>query len=133
MVDINVIAFVKRISQDLFDTEMVYLLSGISRILNKNIMVGDVHQDDHHKNLNRILQRMLVQNLTVRREKYKYCKTNVGIPWHLFMAAKGLKQSANNLRAVNACKSQSATDTDIYIYIYIYIYKHQSTETPVVY
>ena len=59
---------------------MVYLLSGISRILNKNIMVGDVHQDDHHKNLNRILQRILVHNLTVRREKCKFRKTNFGIP-----------------------------------------------------
>lgn len=60
-------------SQDLFDTEMSKIISGITRVLNNrdDIMVGRVDSDDHNANLTALLQRFETHNLHVTLHKEK--------------------------------------------------------------
>ncbi|KAL9972245.1 hypothetical protein ACROYT_G018516 [Oculina patagonica] len=61
-------------SQDLFDTEMSKIISGIPRVLNNrdDIMVGGTDWNDHNENLAALLQRLENHNLTLRKEKCEF-------------------------------------------------------------
>ena len=89
-------------SQDLFDSEMAKILSGIPKILNNrdDIMIGGVDLSDHDRNLQMVLKRLNNHNLTLRQGKCEFRKSTLEFHGHVF-TAEGLKPSASKIRAVN--------------------------------
>jgi hypothetical protein len=71
-------------SQDLFDSEMAKILSGIPRTLNNrdDIMIGGVYLADHDKNLKIVLGRLKNYNLTLRQEKREFRKSTLEFHGH---------------------------------------------------
>ena len=98
-------------SQDLFDSEMAKILSGIPKTLNNrdDIMIGGLDFVDHDKNLKMVLQRLKDHNLTLRQEKCEFRKSTLEFHDHLF-TAEGLKPSASKFRAVNAFQRPNTKD-----------------------
>ena len=91
-------------SQDLFDAEMSRILSGLQRALNNrdDILIGGLDEEDHNKNLAAVLKRLQAHNLTLRREKCEFGKTDIEFHGHLF-TSEGLKPSPNKVKAVREC------------------------------
>ena len=91
-------------SQDLFDSEMSRILSGIPRTLNNrdDILVGGINMEDHNKNLNTLLERLEMHNLTLRKEKCEFGKSKIEFHGHLF-TSEGLKPSPAKIQAVQNC------------------------------
>ena len=83
-------------SQDLFDSEMAKIISGIPRVLNNrdDIMIGGLDWEDHNENLRTLLQ---------RKEKCEFGKTTLNFHGHLF-TADGLHPSPDKIKAVNSCQ-----------------------------
>ena len=79
-------------SQELFDSEMAKILSGIPRTLNNrdDIIIGGVDLPDHDKNLKMVLGRLKNHNLTLRQEKCEFRKSTLEFHGHVF-TAEGLK------------------------------------------
>jgi hypothetical protein len=92
-------------SQDLFDAEMSKIISGIPRVLNNrdDIMVGGIDWEDHNKNLETLLQRLELHNITLRKEKCEFGRSEIEFHGHLF-TKDGLKPSPNKVKAVQDCK-----------------------------
>ena len=88
-------------SQDLFDAEMSCIPSGLQRVLNNrdDILIGGLDEEDHNKNLAAVLKRLEAHNLTLRREKCEFGKTDIEFHGHLF-TSEGLKPSPNKVKAV---------------------------------
>ena len=91
-------------SQDLFDTEMSKIISGIPRVLNNrdDIMIGGIDWKGHNKNLEVILQRLEAHNITLRKKKCEFGKSTIEFHGHVF-TEDGLKPSANKVKAVREC------------------------------
>ena len=91
-------------SQDLFDTEMSKIISGIPTILNNrdDIMVDGVDWDDHNANLTALLQQLETNNLTLHKGKCEFGKSTIDLHGHLF-TAEGLKPSPSKVKAVHEC------------------------------
>ncbi|XP_028417971.1 uncharacterized protein LOC114542680 [Dendronephthya gigantea] len=91
-------------SQDLFDAEMSKIISGIPRVLNNrdDIMVGGIDWEDHNKNLATLLQRLELHNITLRKEKCEFGRSEIEFHGHLF-TKDGLKPSPNKVEAVQEC------------------------------
>ena len=92
-------------SQDLFDAEMSKIISGIPRVLNNrdDIMVGGIIWEDHNKNLETLLQRLELHNITLRKEKCEFGRSEIEFHGHL-LTKDGLKPSPNKVKAVQDCK-----------------------------
>jgi len=91
-------------SQDLFDTEISKVISGIPKVLNNcdDIMIGGRHWDEHNKSLAQLLQRLEDHKLTLRREKCEFGKASIDFHGHLF-TQEGLKPSPTEIQAVQTC------------------------------
>ncbi|KAL9987542.1 hypothetical protein ACROYT_G001867 [Oculina patagonica] len=98
-------------SQDLFDTEMSKIISGIPRVLNNrdDIMIGGTDWNDHNDNLAALLQRLENHNLTLRKEKCEFGKSTIEFHGHLF-TAEGLKPSPNKVKAVRECSPPTSKE-----------------------
>jgi len=98
-------------SQDLFDTEIARIISGIPRVLNNrdDIMVGGVNWADHNNNLQTLLQRIEDHNLTLRKEKCVFGQTTLNFHGHLF-TQNGLQPSPDKIAAVKECKAPSSKE-----------------------
>ncbi|XP_068684306.1 uncharacterized protein [Montipora foliosa] len=123
-------------SQDLFDTEMSKIISGIPRVLNNrdDIMVGGVDWDDHNANLTALLQRLDTHNLTLRKEKCEFGKSMIDFHGHLF-TAEGLKPSPSKVKAVRECsppksKEELVSFLQMMAYLSRYISKFSSRCEP---
>ena len=90
-------------SQDLFDTEMAKIISGIPRVLNNrdDIMIGDLDRQDHDANLQVILQRIEDHHLTLRKEKCEFDKTAMSF-MGTYLPPKAYDQAA---RRSEPCKN----------------------------
>lgn len=91
-------------SQDLFDTEMSKIISGIPSVLNNrdDIMVGGADKDDHNANLTALLHRLETHNLALHKEKCQFGKSTIDFHGYLF-TAEGLKPSPRKVKAVREC------------------------------
>ena len=87
------------------DAEMSKIISGIPRVLNNrdDIMVGGIDWEDHNKNLETLLQRLEIHNITLRKEKCEFGRSEIEFHGHLF-TKDGLKPSPNKVKAVQDCK-----------------------------
>lgn len=91
-------------SQDLFNTEMSKIISGIPRVLN--------HWDDHNANLAALIQQLEIHNLTVRKEKCEFVKPTLDFHGHLF-TTKGLKPSPSKVKAVCECSPPKSKEEPV--------------------
>ena len=123
-------------SQDLFDTEMSKIISGIPRVLNDrdDIMIGGTDWDDHNANLAALLQRLELHNLTLRKEKCEFGTSTIEFHRHLF-TSEGLKPSPNKVKAVRECsppqsKEKLVSFLQMMAYLSIYISNFSSRCEP---
>jgi hypothetical protein len=66
-------------------------------------MVGGIDWEDHNKNLETLLQRLELHNITLRKEKCEFGRSEIEFHGHLF-TKDGLKPSPNKVKAVQDCK-----------------------------
>ena len=66
-------------------------------------MVGGIDWEDHNKNLETSLQRLELHNITLRKEKCEFGRSEIEFHGHLF-TKDGLKPSPNKVKAVQDCK-----------------------------
>ncbi len=95
------LAFGGKNSQDLFDAEIAKIISGIPRVLNNrdDIMVGGRDWEEHNQNLETLLERLTVHNLTLRKEKCEFCQTSIEFHGHYF-TNEGPCPSPGKIRAI---------------------------------
>ena len=95
------LAFGGKNSKDLFDAEIAKIISGIPHVLNNrdDIMVGGKDWEDHNQNLETLLERLTVHNITLRREKCEFGQTSLEFRGHQF-TSEGLRPSPSKVRAI---------------------------------
>ena len=95
------LAFGGKNSQDLFDAEVAKIISGIPHVLNSrdDIMVGGKDWEEHNQNLETLLERLTVRNITLRREKSEFGQTSLEFHGHQF-TSEGLRPSPSKVRAI---------------------------------
>ena len=123
-------------SQDLFDSEMAKILSGIPKTQKNrdDIMIRGVDLVDHNKNLKMVLKRLKDHNLTLRQEKCEFRKSTLEFHGHL-ITAEVLKPSASMIRAVNALqrpntKEELISFLQMVAYLSRYIHRFSSRCEP---
>ena len=95
------LAFGGMSSQDIFDEEISKIIYGIPRVLNNrdDIMVGGRDWEDHNRNLENLLRRLRVYNITLRREKCEWGQSSLVFYGHLF-TSEGLCPSPTKIKAI---------------------------------
>ena len=95
------LAFGGKNSQDLFDAEIAKIISCIPHVLNNrdDIMVGGKDWEEHNRNLETVLERLKIHNLTLRREKCEFGQTSIEFHGHQF-TSEGLRPSPSKVRAI---------------------------------
>ena len=95
------LAFGGKNSRDLFDAEIAKIISGIPHVLNNrdDIMVGGKDWEEHNQNLETLLERLTVHNITLRREKCEFGQTSLEFHGHQFIS-EGLRPSPSKVRAI---------------------------------
>ena len=95
------LAFGGKNSQDLFDAEIAKIILGIPHVLSNrdDIMVGGKDWEEHNQNLETLLERLTVHNITLRREKCEFGQTSLEFHGHQF-TSKGLRPSPSKVRAI---------------------------------
>ena len=94
------LAFGGKNSQDLFDAEIAKIISGIPHVLdNRDDMIGGKDWEKHNQNLETLLERLTVHNITLRREKCEFGQTSLEFHGHQF-ASEGSRPSPNKVRAI---------------------------------
>ena len=95
------LAFGGKNSQDLFDAEIAKIISGITHVLNNrdDIMVGGKDWEEHNRNLETLLERLSIHNITLRKEKCEFARTSLEFHGHYF-TSEGLRPSPNKIRAI---------------------------------
>ena len=91
-------------SQNLFDTEISKVISGIPKVLNNcdDIVIRGRDWDEHNKSLTQLLQRLEDHNLTLQQEECKFGKASIDFHRHFF-TQEGLKPSPTKIQAVQNC------------------------------
>ena len=81
--------------------QIAKIISGIPNVLNNqdDIMVGGKDWEEHNQNLETILERLTVHNITLRREKCEFGQTSLEFHGHQFTSGR-LRPSPSKVRVI---------------------------------